>query len=146
MQVWELILSNKMKLTKDDLFKVYETLFENSSDAVLVIQNERFIEFNDRAVDMLGLDSREQLETTFPYDTSPEFQPDGKKSKDKSDEIFAYMKDNTSYNFEWVHKKADGTDLEIEVTLSKINIENSDVFHVVWKDITEKALVNCFKS
>ena len=127
-----------MKLIKDDLFTVYEILFKNSSDAVLVIKDEKFIECNDRAVSMLGFNSKEQLQNTHPSEISPEFQPDGVRSKDKTDEIFSSMKEKDVYTFNWVHKKLDATDLELEVTLSKINIDNSDVYHVVWKDITKE--------
>ena len=67
---------------------------------------------------------------------SPEFQPDGETSREKSKEMdrLAY---ETGYNqFEWIHKKLDGEEFPVEVTLNPVQLNNKKVLLAVWHDIS----------
>ncbi len=65
----------------------YRTFFENSTDAMLIIEDSEFVDCNDAAVAMLGYDQIEEVIHLHPSKLSPEFQPDGRPSAEKADEM-----------------------------------------------------------
>ena len=56
--------------------EVFGLVFENASDAMLVLSDGRFIECNNAAVEMMGLESKEDIHGKSPADFSPFRQPD----------------------------------------------------------------------
>ena len=62
----------------------YRALFENSADAILIIEDDRFVDCNQAAVDMLGYTDKKSLLQCHPSELSPEHQPDGERSVDKA--------------------------------------------------------------
>ncbi|VAX20254.1 Chemotaxis protein methyltransferase CheR [hydrothermal vent metagenome] len=129
---------------KSELFlreseKKYRELFEKSDDAILIIENDRFVDCNDSTVTMLKYNSKEELLFTHPSELSPNFQPDGKSSFDKAEEIMKLAIKKGSHRFEWYHKKADGEIFPVEVLLTAVSVdEKKKILHTVWRDITEK--------
>jgi len=116
----------------------YKMLFYNSLDGMLIIENEYFIQCNDAAAKMLGYETPAQLIKIHPSNISPAMQPDGSCSEDKVTENINIAME-TGYNrFEWVHWKADGSPIWIEVSLTLITTEERQVIHVVWHDIDTK--------
>ncbi|MAE63447.1 MAG: hypothetical protein CMJ18_04175 [Phycisphaeraceae bacterium] len=108
----------------------YRALFENSADAILIIENDRFIDCNQAAVDMLGYKNRNALLQCHPSELSPEYQPDGKRSFDKANEILADIAHRGSRRFEWDHVKADGSLLPVEISMTAIPA--TDGYRVTW--------------
>jgi len=117
----------------------YKSLYKQSADPVLIYKNRRFVDCNQAAVDVLGMKSKEELMmNASAADLSPEFQPDGKKSQEKSQEMDKLALKNGNHRFEWIHKKTDGSEFPVEVMLTSIKTEKDQYFHVVWRDITER--------
>ena len=116
----------------------FRRLFEDSGDASLIIDGNHFVECNRATLDMLGLKSKEQVLHTHPSRLSPPTQPDGRPSDEKAEEMMAVAYENGSNRFEWVHRKADGTDFPVEVLLTPITQDERKLLHVVWRDITER--------
>jgi len=118
----------------------YKSLYEKSADAVLIYKNRRFIDFNQAALNMLHMKSKEQFLNCKAADISPEFQPDGRQSEEKSAEMDAIAFEKGNHRFEWIHKRADGEEFPVEVMLTSIKEKDIDekYFHVVWRDITER--------
>jgi len=54
---------------------------------MLMIEEGQFVDCNDATVAMLGYDWKEDLLHTHPSKLSPEFQPDGRPSAEKADEM-----------------------------------------------------------
>lgn len=119
----------------------FETLFEKSSDGILIIEDGKFIQCNEKIVEMLHYHSKEDLLNTRPSELSPEFQPDGRRSDEKSEEMIALALKKGSYQFEWVHTKANGKNFIADITLTAITLSNRNVLHVIWRDISEKKKV-----
>jgi len=46
--------------------------------------------------------------------------------------------DNGSHRFEWIHTKSTGENFWAEIVLTRIFINDENLIHVVWRDITEK--------
>jgi diguanylate cyclase (GGDEF)-like protein/PAS domain S-box-containing protein len=118
--------------------EVFETLFEKSSDGILIIENGKFIQCNERAVKMLHYSSKDELLHTHPSKLSPEFQPDGRRSYEKSEEMMHFAMQYGGYQFEWVHQQINGKDCWTEVNLTPIVLDGRKVIYVVWRDISEK--------
>jgi|GEM_PF-1657918 len=118
--------------------RVFETLFYDTSDGILLLSNGRFIDCNDAVVKMLKYQSKDDLLSIHPSELSPEYQPDGSKSFEKANELMQECLDKGSNHFEWIHQRADGETFWAEIVLTKLNIHNEDIIHVVWRDIEDR--------
>ncbi|MCA8942778.1 MAG: response regulator [Planctomycetes bacterium] len=116
----------------------YRILFERSADAILIIDGDRFIDCNQATVDMLRCKDRAELLQTHPSELSPEFQPDGRRSFEKANEMIAIAFEHGSHRFEWDHRRADGEVFPVEVLLTTVPQDDKVLLHVVWRDITER--------
>lgn len=126
--------TNEIKKQKE----VFETLFEKSAYGVLILDNGRFIQCNERIVEMLHYNSKEDLLNTHPSELSPVFQPDGRRSYEKAEELMSIAIENNGHQFEWLHSKSNGDVFLAEITLTPITLNNRNVIHVAWRDISEK--------
>jgi PAS domain S-box-containing protein len=120
---------------KEELFHL---LFEKSGDANLLIDGEVFIDCNTATIRMLGYQDKQQVIFAHPSDLSPEYQPDGQLSSVKASEMIKQAYDRGSHRFEWLHKRADGTELPVEVMLTAIPMNDRTIIHTAWRDLTEQ--------
>ncbi len=116
----------------------YRSLFDHSADAILIIENNAFVDCNQAAVDMLEYSDKEALLECHPWDLSPEFQPDGQRSNEKASEILSNIVERGSQIFEWDHRKADGSILPVEVSMTAIPSQSGHTLHIVWRDLSER--------
>jgi len=119
----------------------YRELFERSADAILIIEGETFIDCNDATVRMLRYACKEEVLQTHPSELSPPLQPDGRDSFEKANEMIAVAFERGSHRFEWDHRRADGEVFPVEVLLTAVQERDRRVLHVVWRDITERKLL-----
>ena len=116
----------------------YRELFERSTDPILIIEGDRFVDCNDAAVRILRCNSRRQVLQNHPWELSPPTQPDGKDSHVKAEEMIALAFSNGSHRFEWDHMTSDGEIFPVEVLLTAFHDRGKAVLHVVWRDISER--------
>ncbi|MFB2877445.1 PAS domain S-box protein [Floridanema aerugineum] len=116
----------------------FRLLFEQSGDAILLLQNDKFIDCNQAAVEMIGANSKEELLNLHPAQLSPEKQPDGSYSLNKANENNALAISRGNWRFEWTHQRLDGSQFPVEVLLTAIPLQGEKILHVVWRDITER--------
>jgi len=116
----------------------YRTLFEKSADAILIIEESRFVDCNPAAVKMLGYKNKKELLDAHPSQLSPELQEDGKYSFEKANEMMAIAVKKGSHRFEWNHKRANGETIPVEVLLTSVSVGGRDFLHTVWRDISER--------
>ena len=133
-----------------DANDTFRDLFEYSSDAILIIEEERFVECNPAAVRMLRFPSKQALLERYsggeregtlrahPSEFSPEKQPDGRDSFEKAEELMQLTIEHGSQRFDWDHVRADGEVFPVEVTLTAIPQGPKHVIHVVWREIAER--------
>lgn len=114
----------------------YRTFFENSTDAMLIIENGEFVDCNDAVVALLGYNRKEEIIHTHPGRLSPEFQPDGRPSAEKADEMMQLAKERGQHRFEWNHLRKDGVEIPVEVSLTAIENDGGTKLHTVWRDLT----------
>jgi len=118
--------------------KKYTTLFEKSTDAVLLVEEDRFVDCNQAAVRMLGYATKKDILQTHPAELSPPRQPDGRESLEKANEMMAIAMEKGRHHFEWIHLRKNGETFPVEVLLTAVPFGGKTVLHVVWRDITER--------
>ncbi|MFL0196931.1 PAS domain S-box protein [Clostridium sp. WILCCON 0269] len=116
----------------------FRTLFESSSDAVIILENGKIIDCNTATIELLGYNSKMNIIGKSPYELSPEKQPDGNISKKKQDDILKRAVQNGKIKFEWWNQKIDGTLLSVEVMMTAILLNGKEVFHCMCRDISER--------
>ncbi|MCX6165751.1 MAG: PAS domain S-box protein [Ignavibacteriae bacterium] len=117
--------------------KKFRALFDNAGDAILLLDDYKFIEFNKGAELVYGLD-RNNLLFKSPIELSPEIQPDGMPSREKAIEFMDSAFDGKVVKFEWLYKKPNGTLFETEVTLNNVYIGSKKMLLAVVRDISER--------
>lgn len=116
----------------------FKQLFESSPDPTWIIDRNRFVECNQAAITTLGYANRDALLNVHPSELSPPCQPDGEVSYIKAERMLALALQQGLHRFDWMHRKADGTDFLAEVTLSVVKLRDRQLIHCVWRDITER--------
>ncbi|MCU0237456.1 MAG: ATP-binding protein [Acidobacteria bacterium] len=116
----------------------FRRIFDESADPILLLQGDVFVECNRAALALLGNVPREALIHAKPADISPPRQPDGSLSGELSLQKMREAFASGHQRFEWVHLKADGTELHVDVSLTPIVIRGENMLHVAWRDITER--------
>ncbi len=119
----------------------FRHLFEDSKDPVLLIKESRFIDCNTAALTQLGYQSKSELINCSPGEISPDYQPDGKFSAEKSAEMMSTALQMGYHRFEWLHVRADGSPFPVEVSLTPMTVHGELILHVCWRDITERKIV-----
>ncbi len=134
-------ISYRKKLENElgDSERKFRELFENSSDALLIIEKDKFVNCNYSAIQLFGFSSEEELFRVSPAELSPELQPDGQRSFIKAEAMITLALKNGTHNFEWVHKRKDDKPFFAEISLTAILVEEGkNIIHVIIRDITER--------
>ena len=116
----------------------FKKLFEQSSDAILLIDSTGvFVECNQAALKLLKM-TREQFLLLPPSRISPEFQPDGRSSAEAAPEMIALAYSKGLHRFDWACINAEGREFIVEVSLMPIVVKGQMMLHTTWRDVTER--------
>jgi len=113
----------------------YRTLFESANDAILIMQDNQFIECNQKTLEVFGC-TREQIVGQTPHKFSPPVQPDGRDSAQKAQEKITTVLNGQPDVFEWRHKRYNGEVFDAEISLSLIEIESQKYIQAIVRDIS----------
>ncbi len=114
----------------------FRVLFERSTDAQMLFSDNGIIDCNQAAVDMLRCRDKADLFGRHPATFSPEIQPDGRRSMEKSLEMDLIAQREGYHRFEWMHRRVTGEDFPVEVTLNPVSVNGRSCLLVVWHDIS----------
>ena len=112
-------------------------MIEMAEDAI-IIGKGNYLDCNKASLDLFGCSSHEQIYGKTPFDFSPPTQPDGSDSKERSIQIVKKALAGEPQRFYWRHRKVDGTLIETEVSLSRIEVRGDFVLLGIIRDITER--------
>jgi PAS domain S-box-containing protein len=119
----------------------FKSVFTYANDVMFILDGESFIAANKNAESLFGY-KREELFKMTPSHISPEFQEDGKPSKEKSREYVTKALNGEPQFFEWTHKNSDGVNFSTEVSLNSIKINDKNYIFAVLRDITFRKLID----
>lgn len=114
----------------------FRTLFEHSSDAVLLFRDGRIIDCNKGAESLFHTEDKNQLLHCSLDQLSPRKQADGHMSSECAKTLFSNIINKQSLRFEWHLKRFDGHIFPVEAAVTKIHLQEQDVLYVVLRDIT----------
>ncbi|MCX7995113.1 MAG: PAS domain S-box protein [candidate division WOR-3 bacterium] len=118
----------------------YQTLFESAGDGIMILKDYKFVECNKKALEIFGCGYKEII-GTYPYDHSPEIQPDGQNSKEKAIKLMDEALEGKPMFFEWRHRRPDGSLFDAEVSLRKFELPDGIYLLALVRDITERKLI-----
>ncbi|MDD2685454.1 MAG: response regulator [Gallionella sp.] len=114
------------------------TLFESTSDAVMLLDERGFFDCNPATLAMFGCASKQEFCTRHPADLSPPTQPDGDSMQLAGQHIAHAMAQGRSH-FEWIHRRADnGQTFDAEVLLNAMLLDGKTILQATVRDITER--------
>ncbi len=116
----------------------YETTFESSTDALMLLDEKSFLDCNTATLHMFGITSLEEFIKNHPSDLSPLMQPDGTTSFESSINHIEKALWTGKEKFFWIHKRADGTTFPADILLSRISLKNRNILQATVRDITEQ--------
>ncbi|MGV8922181.1 MAG: EAL domain-containing protein [Thermomonas sp.] len=118
----------------------FRMMFERTADALVVldVRAGQFTDCNQAAVDMLSYADKRELLARHPARFSPKFQPDGRLSSEKADEMIATAMRDGSHRFEWVHCSEHRADFPVEVLLTPIMMGERQLIIGTLRDITRQ--------
>lgn len=121
----------------------FNRLFTQLPTPILILENDRFIDCNPAVLNLLGYQEKSALIGLRPEDLCSTCQPNGEPAT-----IMAQRKLRRQTleraPFVWTHRRADGSDLVVEVTLMPFILNKREVILVTWHDITahQRAEIN----
>lgn len=141
--LWQARRYNRRLVESESRFR---DLFEKNPDPCWIIENNILIECNEQAARILGYSSVDALRNRNPATVSPQYQPDGRTSKEKSVEMTTLALANGIHRYEWEFMRRNGETLPVEVTLARIRQAGREVLYCVWRDITERKIHDRIKN
>ncbi|SMF14236.1 PAS domain S-box protein [Desulfovibrio gilichinskyi] len=118
----------------------FRILFEESSDAVVLINGDSIVQCNRAASGLLQMSSPSELIGLQIKDISPANQTDKFFSTEKVNKQITGGAVNGKSKFESNLQRADGNIFPVEVLLTPIYYKGQNLVHCVWRDITERKL------
>ncbi len=123
-----------MKMMDRISYTRYMNLFNNSSDAILMIEKDTIFDCNVKAEAMFER-SKDQIVGKTPMDLSASYQENGRESFEYGHELFSSASKGEITTFDWIHMSANNKPIQCEVSFFTID-ENQ--FAAIIRDMTYK--------
>ncbi|AFZ03741.1 PAS domain S-box protein [Calothrix sp. PCC 6303] len=129
------IIQNQPSLHCQDFDMALRHFFEIAGDAIIIANEEEFIECNIASIEMFKCFQKEDFIGKNILDFSPEFQPSGISSEQLfAQHLQAAITDVNSV-FEWLNQTLDGATFWTEITLTSHRKGNNFFFQYVIRNI-----------
>ncbi|GEM_PF-3215642 len=129
---YQLFTLNK-RLQED--FKIqksfYEELFNSTKDGIILFEQETVFEYNQAVLEMMHIADIVHLQKVIATFFDPKYALNLK-------EKFYLAKKEGLHRFEWLIERSDGSNLWVEVTLTPMKIDQKEIIHSHWRNITRR--------
>jgi PAS domain S-box-containing protein len=117
----------------------FRGLFENAHDALMVIESPswKFTSANPACVKMFGAKDEAEFISYALWELSPQKQPDGQPSGEKTKAMIEKAVREGFHFFEWTHQRINGDEFLADVLLVKLEQKEKTVIQATVRDITE---------
>ncbi len=116
----------------------FRALFEATSTGVIILDEHQFWEVNPAILRMFGYRNAADFTGKNLAFISPPRQPGGEPSAPLVRRYLAECLQNGSARFDWLGRRADGTDFPVEVILTRIQMGERQLMQAVVNDIRER--------
>jgi PAS domain S-box-containing protein len=117
----------------------YKTIYESSKDAIMTLKPYgHFLGGNPATIEMFKCSGEKEFVRQTPWDISPEYQPDGRLSSEKANEMMSIAMERGSNFFEWRHKRVSGEDFPATVLLTRMEVDGETIIQATVRDITDQ--------
>lgn len=125
----------------------FHTLYDSTSDAVMLLNERGFIDCNQAALTLFGCATREQFCALHPIDLSPPQQACGTDSMALAQQHIATAMQGNGHHFEWIHQRADTAEtFPADVLLSAMTLNGEPILQATVRDISERKRIDKMKS
>ncbi|QSH41485.1 PAS domain S-box protein [Lentisphaerota bacterium ZTH] len=118
--------------------KKYRTLFETANDGILLIEDEVFVDCNQKALKMFGLKDKKEIERKSPLDFTAKEQFSMTNAEELAHQYITAALKGDPQRFYWKHIKKDGTPFDVEVALNQLELNSKHYVQAIVRDITER--------
>ncbi len=115
----------------------YRALFEASSQGVMINDEKEFLHVNAAAARIFG-HPLENILGRHPRELAAPVQPNGELSSPAADRHISQCLREGQTRFEWLSRRADGTDVPLDVVLTSIEMGGRKVIQAMVTDISER--------
>ncbi|GEM_PF-458316 len=115
----------------------YRRLFESANDAILVLEGDRFVDCNSKAMEIFER-RREEIIGKSPWEISDRLQAGGSSPVELSKDLIARGHAGNAVRFDWVHEKMDGSTAYMDISLAQIELApGKPALLAIVRDVTE---------
>lgn len=115
----------------------FRSLYEGSSDAILLAEEDRYLDCNMAALMMFGYASLEEFRGVRAGDLSAASESDESRMEQARQHMQTALEQGT-HTFEWRQRRKDGSTFESEVLMTKVSLADRNVLEIVVRDISER--------
>ncbi|RLA70348.1 MAG: hypothetical protein DRG09_03445 [Epsilonproteobacteria bacterium] len=116
----------------------FEILFEKSPDGIVLVENDSFIECNQKILDIFGYTNKESFLNATPLQIFPKRQPDGSHSFTKLKKMKKTVLKSGNNEFELLLKRQNGETFWTDIILTSTVLNGRDIIYLVCRDITQR--------
>jgi diguanylate cyclase (GGDEF)-like protein/PAS domain S-box-containing protein len=124
------------ELTRSEI--KFRTLYDSSSDAVMLLDRQGFLDCNKAALEMFGFPSKEEFCNKHPTDLSPKYQHGGIDSITLANRYFNRAMKEGGFRFDWLCRRLEGEEFPSEIQLSSMRLEGKVIIQATVRDITQR--------
>jgi len=119
--------------------ELFHAIYESSSDALMLLNRDGFIDCNNTTLSIFGLNSKAEFTSTHPGKLSPAYQANGEDSMELANYYINQAIKNHTVHFEWIHQRYDTQEPFIaDVLLTSLKIDNKTIIQATVRDITSQ--------
>jgi PAS domain S-box-containing protein len=116
----------------------FRSLYDSTNDAVILFNRDRYLDCNQAALDMFGIESQQALLKMRVGSLSGVDEPGWEPRVDAFNKHLDIVYEKGSHSLEWSYNRVDNQaeSFIAEVLLNLINVKNEEIIQAVIRDIT----------